>query len=169
MSVLFIASCHSQGDSWQYLPLKGPCPEDFIVHYMDLVGYLFHLLCPTLLSLASQFLILVLPLPELFPMFFFSSVVFSSNISSFFLIIPNTHDQISCHPIYIVSLPYIFLVVPLYETLCNLPFLLILTSLHILLQTFLPSLLCSLNFSSVPKCLLPLYIPSIIPGTYFFL
>ena len=169
MSVLFIASCHSQDDSWQYPSLKGSCSKDFIVHYMGPVDYPFHLLHPTLLSLASQFLVLVLSPPKSFPIFFFPPVVFSSNISSFFLIIPNTHDQISCHPIYIVSLPYIFLVVPLYETLCNLPFLLILTPLYILLQTFLPSLLCSLNSPSVPKCLLPLYIPSIIPGTYFFL
>ena len=113
-------SSHSQGNSWQYTPFKGSYPKDFTVHYIGPIDYLFHLLYSTLLSLAPLFLVLPLPPPELFPMFFFPFVVFSSNISSFFPIIPNISDQISYHPIYIMSLLYIFLVVLLYETLYNL-------------------------------------------------
>ena len=133
---------------------------------MDPVGYPFHFLHSTLLSLALLFLVLALPSSELFPMFFFPSVIFSSNISSFFPIVPNTSNQISYHPIYIMSLLYIFLVILLYENLYNLLSLSILTPLHILLQTSLPSPLHSLNSPPVPKCLFLLYIPSIAPGTY---
>ena len=84
---------------------------------MGSIGYSFYFLYLTLLSLAPLFLVLLLLPPELFPIFFFSSVVFPSNVSSFFPIVPNISDQISYHPIYIISLPYIFLVVLLYETL----------------------------------------------------
>ena len=86
----------------------------------------FCLLYPTFLFLALLFLVLALPPPELFPMFFFPFVIFSSNISSFFSIISNTPNQVSYHPIHIMFLPYIFLVVLLYETLYNLLSLLIL-------------------------------------------
>ena len=136
---------------------------------MGSIGYSFYFLYLTLLSLASLFLVLLLLPPELFPIFFFSSVVFPSNVSSFFPIVPNISDQISYHPIYIISLPYIFLVVLLYKTLYNLLFLLVLTFFYILLQISLPSPLYSLNSPLVPKCLLLLYIPSIIPDTYLFL
>ena len=129
----------------------------------------FCLLYPTFLFLALLFLVLALPPPELFPMFFFPFVIFSSNISSFFSIISNTPNQVSYHPIHIMFLPYIFLVVLLYETLYNLLSLLVLTLLYILLQTSLLSPLYSLNSSLVPKCPLLLYIPSIIPGIYLFL
>ena len=91
---------------------------------MGPVDYLFHLFYSTLLSLAPLFLALS-PFKS-FPIFFFLFVVFPSNISNFFLIVPNTPNQISYHPIHIMSLPYIFLVVLLYETLYNLLSLLIL-------------------------------------------
>ena len=162
-------SFYSWDNSWQYLFLKGLYSKDFIVYYIGPIGYPFHFFHCTLLFLAPLFLVLVLSPPKSFPMFFFSSVVFSSNISSFFPIVPNTPNQIFYHPIYIMSLPYIFLVVLLYKTLYNLLFLLVLTFFYILLQISLPSPLYSLNSPLVPKCLLLLYIPSIIPDTYLFL
>ena len=144
---------------------KGSCPKDFIIHCIDLVGCLFYLLYPTLLSLVSLFLVCLF-LPKLFLMFF--SSVFFSNVSNFFPIIPNIPDQTSYYPIYTMSLLYILLVILLYETLYSLLFLPILISLYILLQTFLLGPLHSLSSPLVPKCLLPLYIPSIILGTYSF-
>ena len=119
-------SSYSQGNSWQYLSLKGPHSKDFTVYYMGSIGYPFYFLHFTFLSLAPLFLVLSLSPSKLFPMFFFPSVVFPSNVSSFFLIVSNIPDQIFYYSIHITSLPYIFLVVLLYETLYNLLFLLIL-------------------------------------------
>ena len=110
--------------------LKVLIPRTFTIHCMDLVGCPFYLLHPTLLPLVPPFLVPLL-LPELFLVSF--SSMFLSNISNFFLIIPNILDQTSYHPIHTVSLLYTSLVILLYETLYNLLFLLILTSLHTLL------------------------------------
>jgi len=129
---------------------------------MDLVSYLFHLLHPIFLPLVPLFLVPLLS--RLFPMFF--SSVFFSNVSNFFPIVPNILDQTSYHPIYIVSLLYISLVILLYETLCNLLFLSVLTPLHTLFQTYLLGLLHFLSSLLVLKYLLLLYISSIILGTY---
>ena len=144
-------------------PLKGPHPKDFTIHCMGLVGCPFHLLHSTLLPLVPPFLVPLL-LPELFPVSF--SSVFLSNISNFFPIVPNIPDQTSYYPIHTVFLLYTSLVIFLYETLYDLLFLPILTSLHTLLQTFLPGPLHLLSSPLVPTCLLLLYIPSIILDTY---
>ena len=129
---------------------------------MGLVGCPFHLLHPTLLPLVLLFLVSLL-LPGSFPMSF---SVFLSNIFNFFPIIPNIPDQTSYHPIHTVSLLYTSLVILLYGTLYDLLFLPVLTSLHTLLQTFLPGPLHFLSSLLVPKCLLLLYISSIVLGTY---
>ena len=110
--------------------LKVLIPRTFTIHCIGLVDYPFHFLCPILLPLVFPFLVFLL-FPESFPVFF--SFVFLSNISNFFPIVPNIPDQTSYHSIHTVSLLYISLVIFLYETLYNLLFLLILTSLHTLL------------------------------------
>ena len=122
MSVLFIASCHSQGDLWQYPPLKGPCSKDFIVHYMGPVNcpfYFYPIFLFYLLQILACFLLFLLHLfLRLFPKFFFLLFFLSSIISNFFPFSPSILYQISCHSIYITFLLYIFPAVLLYSLLC---------------------------------------------------
>ena len=136
---------------------------------MGSVDYLFYLFHSTFLFLVFLFSVLALPLSELFLTFFFPSIVFSSNISNFFPIVPNTLNQIFYHSIYMIFLLYIFLVILLYKTLYNFLFLSVLTFFYIFLQIFLSSPLHFLNSLLVFKCLLLLYIFFIILNTHFSL
>ena len=121
MSVLFIASCYSQDNLWQYLSLKDPHPEDFIVCYMGSVNYPFYLYLIFLFYLFQILTCFLLSLLYLFlgsfPKFFVLLSFLLFIIFNFFLFFPSILYQISCHSIHIISLLYIFLAV----LLCSLP------------------------------------------------
>ena len=106
----------------QYSSFKDPCPKDFTAHYIGLINYLSHFLHPILLfylSCVFAHLLLCLPhlLPGLFLISLFLFLFLISIIFSFFPIFPNIPYQISCHPIHIVVLLYIFLVILLCDLL----------------------------------------------------
>ena len=126
-------------------PLKGPCHKDFTVCCMGLVGYPFHLLCSILLPLISWSLALFLFLLKSFLLLFFPFVILPSSISNFSLVVPKIPDQISCCSTHITFLLCIYLAILLYRIL-DLLFLFALIPHHILLWTFLPSLLHFTNF-----------------------
>ena len=159
MHNLFIVLCHSQDNLWQYSPLKGPHPKDFIVHYIGPVNHpfclLYSILLPYLLQILAHFLFsLLYPFLGLFLIFPFFLLFLISIVSNSFPIFPNIPYQISYHPIYIVVLLYIFLVILLCNLLSSSFSLFFWPLLCIFSQTYLPTLAHSLDFLLVPKCLL---------------
>ena len=173
MSVLFIAYCHSQGNSWQYLPLKGSCPKNFIVHCMGSVNcpfYLHPILLFYLLQILACFLLPLLHLfLRLFPKFFVLLFFFSSIIFNFFLFFSSIPYQTSYYSICITSLLCIFPAVLFYSLLCYFFSLFIWHFLYILLQIYPLNLVHSPSFLLAPKCLPLLYTLSIALDICLFL
>ena len=119
MYVLFIASCHSQGDLRQYLSLKGLYSEDFIVHYIGPINCLFYLY-PILLfyffQILACFLFSLLYLfLRLFLKFFVLLSFLSFIIFNFFPFFPSIPYQASYYSICITFLLCIFPAVLLYS------------------------------------------------------